>query len=139
MLRNEIAKVTGVDPETIRYYENENLISKPKRFDNGYRFYSNQNLTELKFIQHCRSLGISVDEVRALKAMTTSSIDCSEANEIVKKNLALIEQKIDDLKSLRLQLKALSESCCETSAPKDCAIVKSLESAVSGNSCVCHN
>lgn len=139
MLRNEVAKHLGIDLETIRFYEKEELISKPKRLDNGYRSYSNENLVELKFIQHCRSLGISIDEVRTLKELPTQSEDCSQAKIIIEKNLDLIEQKIEDLKNLKVQLKALADSCFTTGAPNDCAIVKSLTSASQGEDCVCHS
>lgn len=138
MLRNEVSKHLGIDLETIRFYEKENLISKPKRLDNGYRSYSKENLVELKFIQHCRSLGIGIDEVRALKELPVLSEDCSQAKTIIEKNLNLIEQKIEDLKNLKIQLKALADSCFKSGSPKDCAIVKSLTSASQGEDCVCH-
>lgn len=138
MLRGEIAKQVGIDSETVRFYEAERLISKPKRLDNGYRSYSKENLVELKFIQHCRSLGIGLDEIKVLKNIKGQSIDCSQANEIIQKNLELIEQKMKELKNLRTQLKALSESCFSTGAASDCPIVKSLTSAAEGEDCACH-
>lgn len=138
MLRNEVARELGIDSETIRFYEKEELISKPKRLENGYRSYSKENLVELKFIQHCRSLGVSIDEVRVLKDLQAQSNDCHQAKEIVDKNLCLIDQKINDLKNLKKQLKALSDSCHETSAAKDCEIVKTLTKASEGEDCLCH-
>jgi DNA-binding transcriptional MerR regulator len=138
MLRSEIAKHVGIDSETVRFYEAESLISKPKRLDNGYRSYSKENLVELKFIQHCRSLGIGLDEIKVLKDIKGQSIDCSQANEIIQKNIDLIEQKMKELKNLRTQLKALSESCFSPGAASDCAIVKSLTSAAEGEDCTCH-
>ena len=138
MLRNEVARELGIDSETIRFYEKEELISKPKRLENGYRSYSKENLVELKFIQHCRSLGVSIDEVRVLKELQAQSNDCHQAKEIVDKNLSLIDQKISDLKNLKKQLKALSDSCHETSAAKDCEIVKTLTKASEGEDCLCH-
>ena len=138
MLRNQVSKHLGVDIETIRFYENEGLISKPQRLDNGYRSYTKEIITELKFIQHCRSLGISIDEVHSLKALQNQSSDCAQAKEIVEKNLSLIDQKIKDLKNLKKQLKTLSDSCFGPSAAKDCEIVKSLTKASEGEDCACH-
>ncbi|GIL17059.1 MAG: transcriptional regulator [Oligoflexia bacterium] len=132
MLRSQAAKQLGIDIETIRFYENENLISSPERSDNGYRHYSNDILAELKFILHCRSLGISLKEIRLLKNIQKQSSDCSQANEIIQKNIQLIEKKIKDLKSLRLQLSALSKSCITPGAVKDCAIVNALSKAAKG-------
>lgn len=138
MLRNEAAKNLGIDIETIRFYEKEALISKPKRLENGYRSYSKQNLIELKFVQHCRSLGVSIEEVRILKDLQAELNDCHQAKEIVEKNLSLIDRKIEDLMNLKKQLKALSDSCTGLSAAKDCAIVNSLTKASEGENCACH-
>lgn len=139
MLRSEVAKHLGIDLETIRFYEKQALISKPKRLDNGYRSYSKENLVELKFIQHCRSLGISIDEVRTLKELPSLSEDCSQAKIIIEKNLNLIEKKIENLKNLKAQLKALADSCFTAGSPNNCAIVKSLTNASQGEDCVCHS
>lgn len=138
MLRNQVSKQLGVDIETIRFYENVGLISKPQRLDNGYRSYSKENIIELKFIQHCRSLGVSIDEVHSLKALQNQSSDCAQAKEIVEKNLKLVSKKIKELTNLKKQLKTLSDSCFGSSAAKDCEIVKSLLKASEGEDCACH-
>lgn len=138
MLRNEVAKQLGIYIETLRYYEKEGLISQPQRLENGYRSYTKKNLIELKFIQHCRSLGVSIDEVRILKELQDQSKDCKQAKDIIDKNLSLIDQKINDLKNLKKQLKTLSDSCHETSSAKDCEIVKTLTKASEGEDCLCH-
>lgn len=126
MLRKEVSTILDLDIETIRYYEDRNLITKPLRLPNGYRTYSEKNLKEIKFIQHCRSLGIGLDEIKVLKDLTTPNTDCSSANTIIEKNLELIEQKILELTSLRKQLKSLSKQCHVQGASENCGIVKSL-------------
>jgi DNA-binding transcriptional MerR regulator len=139
MLRNEVAKKLGIDSETIRFYEKEKLISAPKRLDNGYRSYSGDHLIELKFIQHCRSLGIGLGEVKTLKELSSRPGDCSEAKEIIDKNIQLIETKMKELKALKTQLSSLSKSCFGPSDAKDCEIVISLANAAKGKDCSCHH
>ncbi len=139
MLRNEVAKQLGMNIETLRYYENQKLISQPTRLENGYRSYSKETVVEVKFIQHCRSLGLSLEEIKILKGIQGQSVDCSLANEIICANLKLIEEKISNLKSLKSQLKTLAGLCPETGAAKDCGIVKSLSNAAKGDSCACHS
>ncbi len=126
MLRNEVSTLLGIDSETMRYYESRNLITKPSRLSNGYRSYSEKNLEEIKFIQHCRSLGISLEEIKVLKELTTTKSDCSSANTIINKNLTLIEVKIAELKNLQKQLLSLSSTCHTKGSSDDCGIVKSL-------------
>lgn len=126
MLRNEASTLLGIDSETMRYYESRNLITKPSRLSNGYRSYSEKNLEEIKFIQHCRSLGISLEEIKVLKELTTTPSDCSSANTIINKNLTLIEVKIAELKNLQKQLLSLSSRCHTKGLSDNCGIVKSL-------------
>lgn len=126
MLRNEISALLDINPETVRYYESCSLISKPSRLNNGYRSYNKKHLEEIKFIQHCRSLGISLEEIKILKELTVTPNDCSSANVIIEKNLSLIEVKIADLKNLQLQLMSLSNTCNTKGTSDKCGIVKSL-------------
>lgn len=125
MLRGQVSDLLEIDIETIRYYENLDLI-KPARLSNGYRFYNDKNLEEIKFIQHCRSLGIGLEEIKTLKDLTKPSSNCSRANIIIEKNLNLIEQKILELNLLQKQLKSLSTRCSSNGMSENCGIVKSL-------------
>lgn len=126
MLRNEISTLLNIDVETLRFYEARMLISKPARLENGYRFYSNKNIEEIKFLQHCRSLGISLDEIKTLKDLANNAKDCSSANQIINKNLLLIETKIGELHLLQKQLISLSNRCNTNGSSANCGIVKSL-------------
>lgn len=126
MLRNEVSTLLGIDYETMRYYESRNLITKPSRLSNGYRSYSEKHLEEIKFIQHCRSLGICLEEIKVLKELTITPSDCSSANNIINKNLTLIEVKIAELKNLQKQLLSLSSTCHTKGSSDNCGIVKSL-------------
>lgn len=126
MLRSQVSSLLEIDIETIRYYEKLNLITKPQRLSNGYRSYSDKNLEEIKFIQHCRSLGIGLEEIKTLNDLKTSTSDCSSANIIIEKNLILIEQKILELNHLQKQLENLSTRCRVKGTSENCGIVKSL-------------
>lgn len=126
MLRNEVSTLLGIDSETMRYYETRNLITKPSRLSNGYRTYNEKHLEEIRFIQHCRSLGISLEEIKTLKELSVKPSDCSSANEIIEKNLSLIEVKILELKNLQKQLINLSGTCKSKGLSNNCGIVKNL-------------
>lgn len=126
MLRNEVSKLLEIDSETIRYYETRQLLTRPSRLSNGYRSYNEKNIEEIKFIQHCRSLGIGLEEIKILKELIHSSNDCSSANEIIEKNLKLIELKITELNHLQKQLINLSDRCHIKGPSDNCGIVKSL-------------
>ena len=65
----ELALATGVDVETIRYYEKQGLMPAPARRDNGYRDYAVAHLERLSFIRHCRALDMPL-------AMRRSTLIC---------------------------------------------------------------
>lgn len=126
MRRTQVSELVDIDKETLRYYERLNLISRPQRLSNGYRTYNEKNLEEIKFIKHCRSLDIPLVEIKSLMLLRENTNDCSDANQIIKKNMDLIEEKIKDLNLLYKQLKSLSGRCKNKGPSKNCGIVKSL-------------
>lgn len=138
MKRSEVAEKTGLDIETIRYYESQKIISEPARKDNGYREYSAKNVEELRFVQHCRSLGLNIAEIKKLKELSGNPQDCSHADAIIKKHLEQIEIKIKELTHLSSQLKSLANSCSTPGMSTECEIVKSLVEASQGGACHCH-
>ena len=70
----ELERVTGMDRATIRFYEKEELIT-PKRSENGYRDYTDENAGDLKKIRLLRQLGISIFTIKQLQQ---GSADFSE-------------------------------------------------------------
>lgn len=62
----ELARRTLHTAETIRYYERMGLLPAPRRFANNYRDYGEVHVGRLEFIRHCRTLDISLDEIRSL-------------------------------------------------------------------------
>lgn len=129
MMRKEIAAKVGIDGETIRYYESIGIISEPQRKANGYRNYSLKNMEEIKFVQHCRYLGLSLIEIKKLKDLSVRPQNCHEADLIIQKNLKLIESKMKELKDLRIQLKSLANTCSKPGISSECKIVQSLVKA----------
>ena len=65
----EIAAATGVDVETVRYYEKAGLLTPPKRSANGYRAYGPAQLERLAFIRHCRSLDVTIADIQRLLSL----------------------------------------------------------------------
>ncbi|WP_300882315.1 MerR family transcriptional regulator, partial [uncultured Desulfovibrio sp.] len=66
----ELAKMTGCEVVTIRYYEKEGLLKKPERTEGNYRIYEDDDIARLRFIRHCRQHGMSLSEIRALLAFS---------------------------------------------------------------------
>jgi DNA-binding transcriptional MerR regulator len=60
----ELAKMTGITPSRIRFYEAEGLLPRPSRQGNGYRTYSAQAADLLKIIDNAQRTGFSLEQIR---------------------------------------------------------------------------
>ena len=64
----KLSDLTGVNIETIRYYEKIGMLPAPPRTESGRRIYGLAESRILAFIRRSRELGFSLNEVRALSA-----------------------------------------------------------------------
>ena len=83
----EMSKRTGVNIETVRYYEKISLMPKPDRSEGGNRLYNDVQLQRLFFIKRCREIGFSQSEIRVLLSMVDrEDVTCAEAHVITTAN-----------------------------------------------------
>lgn len=124
--RGELSKKTGVNAETIRYYEKIGLINEPERAANGYRVYGVTHLKNLSFIKRCRELGFTLKEIAALLALVDSgNYTCEEIRDHTVTHLNDIDDKISDLRKMQRTLRQMVSECEGGKLP-DCPIVDSL-------------
>jgi len=135
----ELAKATGVDVETVRYYEKAGLLPEPARESNGYRAYGVEHLERLAFVRHCRALDMPLDAVRRLlDFVSRPEADCGDINELIDDQLGRVRARIDSLRALERQLSALRAQCGEPHAARECGILQELVAAAHGEACACH-
>lgn len=135
----ELAKITSVDVPTIRFYEQEGLLAAPPRTEAGYRRYGAAHREALQFIRHCRSLDLSLPEIRSLLHYREHPEQaCDEINELVAVHVAQVRQRIEQLQLLQQQLLLLQARCGEHRQAEDCGILQTLNAAADGSVCVCH-
>ncbi len=95
----ELGQATGVDIETIRYYEKAELLPPPARAPNGYRAYTPAHLERLAFIRHCRSLDMTLEEIRALlRFREMPDENCGEVNELLDRHIEHVANRIAELR-----------------------------------------
>ena len=135
----ELAEKTQTTVETIRFYEKEGLLSVPKRTQAGYRNYHNEHLGQLYFIQHCRSLGISLREIRMLQAFQKCpGSACEQINDMIDRHITAVHNQLASLQSLEKQLHTLREQCRKNKGIIECGIMQTLVEAAETGECVCH-
>lgn len=136
----ELAKATGCEVETIRYYEREGLLPPPPRSEGNYRNYGEQHVEHLSFIRHCRSLGMSLDDVRTLQHFQAHPESaCDEVDAMLDRQLKETQRRIEALQRLRTQLQSLRSACRSHLTARDCGILQNLQSGAVNSDCVCHD
>ena len=124
----ELAKQTDCAVETIRYYERENLLPEPARSDGNYRVYTQAHAERLTFIRNCRTLDMTLEEIRSLLAMRDSPQDqCASVNTLIDEHIQHVKARIDGLLALQTQLLDLRQRCGEGPGADQCGILQRLE------------
>ena len=121
-----LSKRTGVNIETIRYYERIGVMPAPPRTEGGQRVYDDDHVKRLSFIRRCRALGFSLDDIRALlKLVDGGDHTCGEVYDMTVAHIADIRAKITDLKRMERVLKDMAARCAGGDVP-DCPILEAL-------------
>lgn len=119
----KLASQTGVNIETIRYYEKESILPAPPRTEGGHRLYGEGHLKRLMFVRRSRELGFSLDEIRELlRLVDEKTYTCAEIAALSQKHLDNVTAKIKDLKKIERHMKDMLAQCSKDNAP-DCAIL----------------
>jgi len=123
----QLAKKSGVSVDTIRYYEKIGLLDKAQRTAGNYRHYSEQMLSELLFLKHCRELGITIQDIQKLKGLAEDpSQTCMDVDHLIDQYLAEVSQKIKNLEHLKQDLSHLKQQCSQHRTIEQCGILKEL-------------
>jgi MerR family transcriptional regulator, mercuric resistance operon regulatory protein len=129
LLIGGLSRRTGVNIETIRYYERIGMLPVPPRTEGGRRVYGPVQMQTLVFIKRGRELGFTLDQIRALLALGGSDkACCGDVREIAAKHLADIRAKIADLEKLE-RLLAMTIDRCEGGTAPECPVIEILTSA----------
>jgi Cd(II)/Pb(II)-responsive transcriptional regulator len=128
----ELAKAAQTQVETIRYYEREGLLPQAPRTAGNYRIYGREHLERLAFVRHCRSLDMTLDEIRVLlRFKDDPRAECGEVNALLDEHIGHVATRIRELRQLEKQLKVLREQCADVQDAAHCGILNELVQASS--------
>jgi len=132
----EIAKLADVTPDTIRYYEKQQMMDHGGRTEGGFRLYTDHDLKRLKFIRHARQLGFTLESIRELLSIRVDPEHhtCQESKSIVQARLSEVEARIEEMQAMRRSLQKLNDACCGTAhSSVYCSILEALEQGPANN------
>src|SRR6266851_5501629 len=114
----KLARETGTNVETVRYYERMGLWAAPARSAGGYRLYGTEHLKRLNFIRRARLLGFSIGEVRTLLRLADERRrPCAEVRIVAEAHLQDVRAKLVDLRRMERVLKATIARCARGARP----------------------
>lgn len=124
--RAELARRTGCNLETVRYYENVGLLPAPPRTTAGYRSYDTTHERRLRFVLRARELGFSLDEIRELlRLVDERDQPCAAASAVAAAHLDDVRAKIADLKRMERVLKDVVAQCADGTR-LECPLIETL-------------
>ena len=104
----EVARRTGVSPDTLRHYERQGLIPKPKRTAAGYRMYSPDVIERVRLIRSALSVGFTIRELsRILEIRDRGGAPCAEVRSLAAFKLDHLDKRIAEMQDLRVKLRSL--------------------------------
>ncbi|MVA97780.1 MerR family transcriptional regulator [Nitratireductor sp. CAU 1489] len=122
-----LSRKTGVNIETIRYYERIGLLPAPPRTAGGRRIYDDGHRRALAFIRRARELGFGLADIRALLALARPHGEsCAQVERIASAHLDDVRNKLADLARLEHILAETVGKCARETAPT-CPVLNMLD------------
>lgn len=121
----QLAKVIGVNVETIRFYQRKGLLQTPERLYGSIRRYDEADIRRIQFIKRAQVLGFKLDEIAGLLNLDGARA-CADTRELAMRKLALVEARLADLTAIRTSLSEMIERCDARDQQGECPIIQAL-------------
>ena len=123
----QIAKLSEVNLQTIRYYEREGLLPHAQRLASGYRVFSTEDVRRVRFIKRAQELGFALKDIKELLSLRQSNgAGCSDVRGLARTKIADVERKTRNLQEMKRALSQLAAACPGKGPAGDCPILDSL-------------
>jgi len=122
----DAAKASGLSAKMIRHYEQSGLLRKSPRTDSGYRLYSSEQVSQLRFVRQARNLGFSLADIQSLLELwQNQERESRVVKQLARQHLDEIAAKISELQRMQEVLTTLADGCLGDESPQ-CNILNQL-------------
>lgn len=123
----ELARQTGIGIETIRFYEKQGLLDRPKRLASGYRQYEESAVRRLAFVRRSKDLGFTLSDIRdLLRLWSNPATTQAEVRRRTQSKIEAVEDKIRSLQKIRSALRKHLTKCHHTTTIDECPLLEGL-------------
>jgi DNA-binding transcriptional MerR regulator len=124
----QLAEQSGVNLQTIRYYQEIGLLPEPPRSAAGYRRFPPDAVRRIRFVKRAQELGFALADVKELLALRVQKgASCADVRRHANSKIADIEAKIRDLRWMKNALERLAASCSGAGPVGGCPILDYLD------------
>lgn len=125
----ELARRTGVNPKTIRFYEEIGLLRASGRTETGYRIYDEAHVKQIEFIRRAKRLGLTLEEIRDIMRLREGGqAPCFHVERLLQQRLAELQQMQAELRQLQGDLEATlrrtREALAEIGSADYCPVIE---------------
>jgi MerR family Zn(II)-responsive transcriptional regulator of zntA len=125
MTIGQLAESCAVSRDTLRFYERERLLPRPKRSASGYRLYQAEDASRVRFVRRAQAMGLTLDDIRELLELRTLKTpeQCLRVAARLRSRVMDVDKKISELLAFREELSSGLKRCERAIARRECCPV----------------
>ncbi len=132
----QVARRSGVNIQTVRYYERRGLLKQPSRLSSGYRQYGPEAVRLIRFVKRAQELGFSLDEIEdLLRLREDKTTSCPDVRAAAVDKIKDIVARMKNLRAMKRALDVLVRSCAEGGTDRSCPILEALDTDSASGEC----
>ena len=111
MKTKEVLEKTGIDRETLRFYETKGILPAITRTNAGYRIFPEETINRIQFIKTAKGAGFTLKEIKELVELKQNGATCKVGRELALKKQGELKLKMKALKEMNKVLDSFINAC----------------------------
>ena len=114
LLIGDVAELSGVSADTVRFYERRRLLPRAPRTGGGFRLFTPDAVERIRFIKQAQETGLSLEEIGELIAAVGEAGECQRVHDLLRGKLVELDTRIAAMRRFRRTLSRYYQECEET-------------------------